>query len=100
MTKKNKRKDKIIVLVTVLFISLLTVGFGTGYLQLYIAYIKCGHDPILVYPGSSFASGYGPGYYTKEDDFNYKPAWNYHYYCSEKEARQNGIKPGLFSESR
>ncbi len=84
----------------VILVLIIIIGLGTGYFQFYTAYIRCGKAPIMVHPGSSFASGYSPGYYTKDDGFHYKPGWNHYYFCTEKEAQQNGIKPGLFSKEK
>lgn len=83
--------------VLVSFILVVIVGFGSGIIQFYSAYVGCGKSPIIVQPGSSFAGGYGPGYYTEEDQ-TYGPAWDNSYYCSQKEAEAAGFQPSPLSK--
>lgn len=97
MAKRSKSKEKWIVLTVVILISLSAIGFGTGYFQFFAAHIRCGKSPIMVESSSGFWGGSPSGYYTKDDGFHFKPTWDSDYFCTENEARKNGIKPGLFS---
>lgn len=94
--KKFSMKSLIIIGLVLITAILLVDVFKTGYIKYSIQYAICGQAPVIVSPESywthtdyysSYAPPGGDGYIIRVSN---------HYYCTTKEARDNGLDMILY----
>ncbi len=97
-TKQLARRKKTVLITTasILLLALLIDIFLTGYLKYSYNYIKCGNVPVVATP-NPFVSEENR-IYILPGDSTYRTHGSSKYYCSEDEARKEGLLPHPLSD--
>jgi hypothetical protein len=78
----NKKVKVTVTIVSVIVGLVLIISFLSGWAQFGIAYVQCGHAPVILEPGTSFAGGSRASYYTTDDFEYYNFSSQSRFFCS------------------